>query len=126
MIPGDHRDLDVCTSAGSQGLSHVRSGRVLEPDQGEQGQPSLGFALRLAWAPCAFGHRQHRAAPLRKIITDIVRSRTQAPAENRLRRAKDNGTFGDDHRAEHAICSVGKSKLNGEFRRRAAANSQRP
>ena len=82
MITGDHGDLDVCTSAGSQGLSHVWSGRVLEPDQGEQGQPSLGFALRLAWVPCAFCHCQHPATPLGKIIDDIVSNRAQAPAED--------------------------------------------
>jgi hypothetical protein len=116
MISGDHRDLDVGRPAGSQGLGDVWSGRVLEPDQGQQGQPSLGVALGLAWVPCAFGHRQHPAAALGKIVDDLVRNRPQAPAEDGFRRTEDNGAPGDDNRAEHPISCMCESKLNRFFR----------
>ena len=99
MITGDHGDLDVCTLACSQCLSDVWSGRVLEPDHGEQSQRSLGVARRLAWVPAAFGHRQHPAAALGKIVDDLVRNRPQASAEDCFRRAEDNGAFGEDNRA---------------------------
>jgi len=36
MITGDHRDLDASAATGSQCLSDIWSGRILEADQGEQ------------------------------------------------------------------------------------------
>jgi len=91
MIAGDHRYLDARGLTGGQCLCDVWSGRVLEPDQGEQAQPSLGVGLGLAWMPASLGHRQNPSAALGKIVDHIVGNRTQTPAQDGLRCAEDDG-----------------------------------